>query len=222
MHVDSPIGALRLLADDTALVSVYFSDSPFAFFVLANAVLGESERFPVELRCRVARPQLGGASAAPPQTPHRGVRKWAKCESDHKGAPPTAARAGAGHPVLARARAQLAEYFAGDRTAFDLPLRARGTAFQERVWTALAEIPYGETRSYATLARDIGRPAAMRATGAATGRNPLSIVVPCHRVVGSDGSLTGYAGGTARKEWLLRHERAVFATRDVGRLDAMR
>jgi methylated-DNA-[protein]-cysteine S-methyltransferase len=103
---------------------------------------------------------------------------------------------------------QLAEYFAGHRRAFDLPLAPRGTPFQERVWKEIAAIPYGETLTYAELARRAGAPGAARAAGAATGRNPLSIVVPCHRVVGSAGGLTGYAGGLDRKERLLRMEGA--------------
>jgi methylated-DNA-[protein]-cysteine S-methyltransferase len=109
-------------------------------------------------------------------------------------------------PVLSRTVAQLGEYFAGRRRVFDLPLAAAGTAFQETVWAALAAIPFGETRSYGDLARDLGRPRAVRAVGAANGRNPLPIVVPCHRVIGADGSLTGYAGGMARKRWLLELE----------------
>lgn len=102
--------------------------------------------------------------------------------------------------------AQLAEYFDGERTAFDLPLAPTGTAFQLAAWTALRAIPYGETRSYTAQARAIGHPTAVRAVGAANGRNPLGIVVPCHRVVGADGSLTGFGGGVDRKHWLLAHE----------------
>ena len=105
-------------------------------------------------------------------------------------------------PVLA----QLAEYFAGRRWAFDLDLAPVGTAFQLEVWSALRTIPVGETCSYAELARGVRRPAAVRAVGAANGRNPLSIIVPCHRVVGASGTLTGYAGGLDRKRWLLEHE----------------
>ena len=108
---------------------------------------------------------------------------------------------------FAAARAQLEEYFGGERTTFDLPLAPSGTAFQLAAWAALRAIPYGETRSYAAQARAIGRPTAVRAVGAANGRNPLGIVVPCHRVVGGDGSLTGYGGGIDRKRWLLGHER---------------
>ena len=109
--------------------------------------------------------------------------------------------------VAADAVAQLAEYFAGTRTAFDLALNPTGTPFQHRVWGALRGIPYGETWSYGRLATHLGSPGASRAVGLANGRNPIGIVVPCHRVVGADGSLTGYAGGVARKEWLLAHER---------------
>lgn len=113
------------------------------------------------------------------------------------------------HPVLRQAQAQLAEYFAGTRASFHLPLDLQGgTAFQRSVWDALLAIPRGGTTSYGTLSRSIGRAAAVRAVGAAVGRNPLSIVVPCHRVVGSRGSLTGYAGGLERKTALLRLEGA--------------
>ncbi len=111
------------------------------------------------------------------------------------------------HPLLDRLEAQLDQYFAGSRRAFDLPLDAGGTPFQREVWAALRLIPYGETISYAELARRVGRPEARRAVGAATGRNPLSIVIPCHRVVGSDGALTGYGGGLWRKKLLLELER---------------
>ncbi|WP_136248320.1 methylated-DNA--[protein]-cysteine S-methyltransferase [Halomonas borealis] len=105
-----------------------------------------------------------------------------------------------------QARAQLAEYFAGARQAFDLPLEPAGTDFQRRVWQALATIPFGETRCYAEIAEQLGCKGGQRAVGAANGKNPLSIVVPCHRVIGSDGRLTGYAGGIGRKQWLLAHE----------------
>jgi methylated-DNA-[protein]-cysteine S-methyltransferase len=115
----------------------------------------------------------------------------------------------ADHPVLRQAQVQLAEYFAGDRSSFDLPLDVQGgTAFQRSVWDALLAIPRGGTTSYGILSRSIGQPAAVRAVGAAVGRNPLSIVVPCHRVVGANGSLTGYAGGLERKTALLRLEGA--------------
>lgn len=103
--------------------------------------------------------------------------------------------------------AQLGEYFAGARTRFDLPLAPAGTPFQRDVWTALLEIPYGQTRSYGELARRVGRPNASRAVGAANGRNPIAVIVPCHRVIGADGSLTGFGGGLDRKRLLLDLER---------------
>jgi methylated-DNA-[protein]-cysteine S-methyltransferase len=108
--------------------------------------------------------------------------------------------------VLALAAAQLAEYFAGERREFDVPLGPRGTAFQQLVWRQLGRIPFGETRSYGELAHALGRPSASRAVGAANGRNPISILVPCHRVIAGSGALTGYAGGLEAKEWLLAHE----------------
>ena len=113
------------------------------------------------------------------------------------------------HAVLNAAAEQINEYFAGTRTRFALPLAPRGTPFQRDVWRALADIPFGETRSYAEIARAIGRPTATRAVGAANGRNPLSIVAPCHRVVGANGTLTGFAGGLAAKRFLLDHERHI-------------
>lgn len=111
------------------------------------------------------------------------------------------------HPILTEATRQLRGYFAGERTTFDLPLDRRGTDFQKSVWAALLAIPHGETRSYAAIARIIGRPSASRAVGAANGRNPLSIVAPCHRVVGTSGHLTGFAGGLEAKALLLALER---------------
>lgn len=102
---------------------------------------------------------------------------------------------------------QLGEYFAGRRATFDLPLHAAGTPFQRRVWQALCALPHGATASYGEIAAAIGQPRASRAVGLANGRNPIAIVVPCHRVIGRDGSLTGYGGGLDRKRWLLEHER---------------
>lgn len=112
-----------------------------------------------------------------------------------------------GHALLDETRRQLEEYFAGTRTSFDLPLAAGGTVFQAGVWSALRDIPFAQTRSYADVARAISNPKAVRAVGAANGRNPIAIVVPCHRVIGADGSLTGYGGGIERKRWLLEHEK---------------
>jgi len=108
--------------------------------------------------------------------------------------------------AFAPAREQLAAYFAGELTAFDLPLDPQGSAFQLGVWSELRRIPYGATISYGELARRVGDPSAARAVGAANGRNPLPIVVPCHRVIGADGSLTGFGGGIATKKFLLEHE----------------
>jgi methylated-DNA-[protein]-cysteine S-methyltransferase len=111
------------------------------------------------------------------------------------------------HPVLRKAVQQLADYFAGRRQQFDLPLDlAQGTAFQQSVWRALLTIPSGHTTTYGALSTALGKPAAVRAVGAAVGRNPISVIVPCHRVLGADGSLTGYAGGLPRKRALLEHE----------------
>ena len=114
------------------------------------------------------------------------------------------------HPVLKRVSQQLTEYFAGQRSEFDVPLDLRcGTAFQQSVWQALLAIPQGDVVSYGEVSRRIGKPAAVRAVGGAIGRNPVSIIVPCHRVMGSNGTLTGYAGGLERKAALLRLEGAL-------------
>ncbi|KRV49184.1 cysteine methyltransferase [Wenjunlia vitaminophila] len=112
-------------------------------------------------------------------------------------------------PPFAETRRQLEEYFDGRRDTFDLPLKLCGTPFQQRVWAALVEIPYGRIWTYGELADHIGRPTAARAVGLANGKNPISVIVPCHRVVGADGSLTGYGGGLARKRALLEHEGAL-------------
>lgn len=109
-------------------------------------------------------------------------------------------------PHIQRAACQLDEYFSGRRTVFDLTLDANGTAFQHTVWRGLCQIPFGGTASYTTLAHSIGNPKALRAAAAANGRNPLSIIVPCHRVIGAGGDLVGYAGGLERKRWLLAWE----------------
>ena len=116
---------------------------------------------------------------------------------------------GGDNAVLAETRRQLGDYFSGTRRHFDLPLAPRGTPFQLGVWRALSTIPYGATISYRELAERIGQPSAMRAVGAANGRNPLPIVVPCHRVIGADGSLTGFGGGLPTKRFLLQLEGAL-------------
>ncbi|MFN6262128.1 MAG: methylated-DNA--[protein]-cysteine S-methyltransferase [Chromatiaceae bacterium] len=112
-------------------------------------------------------------------------------------------------PLLKEAVNQLRQYFAGERQTFTLPLAAAGTLFQQQVWRQLGQIPFGHTQSYGELAQRLGNKNAMRAVGAANGRNPIAIVVPCHRVIGADGKLTGYAGGLDRKIWLLQHEQRV-------------
>ena len=114
-----------------------------------------------------------------------------------------------GHPILRQTAQQLSEYFDGSRTGFDVPLDLRGTAFQEAAWRALGDIPYGSTRSYGEQAALIGRPKAVRAVGQANGRNPVPIVLPCHRVIGANGSLTGFGGGLDLKTQLLNHEGAL-------------
>ena len=108
-----------------------------------------------------------------------------------------------------RCKQQLLDYFSGEREAFDLPLAARGTPFQQAVWRALRAIPFGSTCCYGDIADAIGDARAVRAVGTANGRNPIPIIVPCHRVIGRDGSLTGFSGGLDKKEWLLRHEGAL-------------
>ncbi|MEI2775498.1 MAG: methylated-DNA--[protein]-cysteine S-methyltransferase [Tetrasphaera sp.] len=155
VHVvlDSPVGPLTVVAEDEAVIGIYFA--------------GHRRRHPL--------PPAGLALPA--------------------------------EPVLQDTAGQLAEYFAGRRRAFDLPLAPRGDAFQQDVWALLQDIPYGKTRSYGDLAAALGRPGAARAVGAANGANPISIVIPCHRVVGADGTLTGYAGGLDRKRFLLDLER---------------
>jgi methylated-DNA-[protein]-cysteine S-methyltransferase len=121
------------------------------------------------------------------------------------------AEMGTGGEVLDLATRQLSEYFAGTRSTFDLPLDATGSAFEHRVWDLLRTIPYGTTTSYGELARRLGDPRLTRAVGAANGKNPIPIIVPCHRVVGANGDLTGFGGGLDRKRWLLEHEGAVLA-----------
>lgn len=149
-ELPSPVGVLRLLADDQGLREIWFER-------------GKHQKSPLPSWRRATEP-------------------------------------------LAQARQQLEEYFAGTRRQFDLPLRPHGTPFQLEVWWELARIPYGATISYGELARRIDQPLAMRAVGAANGRNPLPIVLPCHRVIGSDGSLTGFGGGLPTKRYLLSLE----------------
>ena len=110
--------------------------------------------------------------------------------------------------ILQQAKRELREYFAGERVDFDLPLNPEGTKFQYQVWNELLKIPYGATMTYGEIARNMGNPDAMRAVGAANGRNPIAIIIPCHRVIGTQGKMIGYGGGIDRKLWLLKHEAA--------------
>ncbi|WP_180057275.1 MULTISPECIES: methylated-DNA--[protein]-cysteine S-methyltransferase [unclassified Acinetobacter] len=152
-YLDSPVGQLQLVANETALV----------------AVLWENEK-PDRVRL-------------------------ASLVEDHK------------HPILLKTAKQLNEYFAGKRQIFDLPLDFSGTEFQQKVWQALLTIPFGETRSYKQIAEQIGNVKAVRAAGAANGKNPISIIAPCHRVVGANGKLVGFAGGLENKDILLKIEK---------------
>jgi len=159
---------------------------------------------------RLLSTEHGPAYLALPRSGGRGLAGWLAREAPH------ARREEAFAPHRDAAR-QLVEYAAGKRTSFELALDLRGTPFQLAVWSWLQTIPYGETRSYAEQARAIGAPAAVRAVARANGDNRIAIVIPCHRVVGADGSLTGYGGGLWRKQWLLHHERATLERLRSGR-----
>jgi methylated-DNA-[protein]-cysteine S-methyltransferase len=152
--------------------------------------------------CHVASP-LGELILLSDDTGKRLAGLWVIGE---KHAPPSRAAWRRDDAALPQARRQLAEYFSGKRTAFDLPLAAEGTPFQLQAWQALRAISYGTTITYGQQAAAIGKPTAYRAIGLANGRNPLAIIVPCHRVIGANGALTGYGGGLAAKRWLLDHE----------------
>lgn len=154
MYMDSPVGALKLVAHDQALVAVMWDNED-----------------------------------------HKRVRLAELIESPQ-------------HPMLHKVKQQLEQYFAGQRQQFDLPLDFQGTDFQQQVWQALLTIPYGETRSYKGIALQIGNAKAVRAVGAANGKNPISIIAPCHRVIGSGGALVGFAGGLDKKQILLSLEQS--------------
>lgn len=158
---------------------------------------------PLAAQCRIATP-LGAMTLA--ATPSGLAGAWFDGQAHHPGA--LSAPVDPSHPLLRAAAEQLSAYFAGRLGRFTLPLDAAGTPFQHAVWRALGDIPAGATTGYGDIARALGRPQAARAVGAAVGRNPLSIVVPCHRVLGRDGRLTGYAGGLERKQALLTLEAA--------------
>ncbi len=147
----------------------------------------------------------------------RGLRAVLWPEDEQRVRFPTTPTEVAHHPVLDAAASQLDEYFGGQRTEFDLDLDLEGTDFQLAVWRSLATIPFGQTASYSEQADRLGRPTAVRAVAAANGRNPVSIVLPCHRVVGKDGSLTGFAGGLEAKRYLLDHERCARDTAPTSR-----
>ena len=183
MHttISSPIGNLTLHVDDGALTRIDFGNGGAAGAGRAGTSGVDGARTRIDVG-------NGGAPAS------------------GDGGPAVSADGDAA--ALDAAADQLREYFAGERATFDLPLNPDGNAFERRVWAELARIPYGDTASYAEIARRIGRPGAARAVGRANARNPIAIVVPCHRVIGSDGSLTGYAGGLDAKRALLALERA--------------
>ena len=157
-------------------------------------------------QCRINTP-LGPMTLAATASGLAGA--WFDAQSHHPGE--LDAPTDADDPVLVQAARELGEYFAGTRQVFDIALDPQGTAFQHRVWRALRQIDRGRLNTYGAIAQQLGRPAAARAVGAAVGRNPLSVIVPCHRVVGRDGSLTGYAGGLQRKVALLQLEGAATA-----------
>jgi methylated-DNA-[protein]-cysteine S-methyltransferase len=167
---------------------------------MANATRGRA-------KCCVYRKVISPVGALTLVASDKGLAAILWENDDPRRVPLTIVGEDASHPVLVETERQLREYFAGTRSCFSLPLDFAGTEFQQRVWRALLAIPFGETRSYAQIAREIGNPSAVRAVGAANGRNPISIVVPCHRVIGSDGALTGFAGGLDAKTWLLALER---------------
>ncbi|MDN3480746.1 methylated-DNA--[protein]-cysteine S-methyltransferase [Arthrobacter sp. APC 3897] len=171
--IPSPIGLLTLVADGGALTAVYMENHKRG---PAPEALGAA--VPLELPAAVTAPDSGA------QTGHDG----GGC---------------ANTVVLARTRDQLGEYFAGSRREFDLPLAPAGNPFRQRVWALLRQIPFGETRSYGELARELGDRFLAQAVGSANARNPVSVIIPCHRVLGAAGALTGYAGGLERKQFLL-------------------
>ena len=150
----------------------------------------------------------------------RGLRAIHWPPSSTRGSMADGANPGPDHPILRRTATQLDEYFAGRRQRFDIPLDLHGTPFQIAAWLALADIPFGETATYGQQAAAVGIPTAARAMGSANRVNPVCIVLPCHRVIGANGSLTGFAGGVARKQWLLDHEASVLAATMASPLQA--
>ncbi len=196
---ESPLGKMIIAATDKGLAGLWFEGQRhlppelLAPTLVASRAVGDA--LPLAPRRGALRLRPGKAGSAAPADKEKESPVLAAWPSDP------------GHPVLQQVIIQLGEYFAGKRSQFDVALDlAYGTAFQQSVWQALLAIPQGGTASYGEVSTRIGKPAAVRAVGAAVGRNPVSIIVPCHRVMGSNGSLTGYAGGLERKSALLRLE----------------
>lgn len=183
LYLETPCGRIGIVATDEAVTGIFFEGIP-----------PHAATEPVD-RTRQSDALEGHSSAATEETGKRTAD--ATLEAADCGIP----------PLLAQAARELGEYFDGIRRTFTFPISLQGTPFQKEVWRALRSIPYGETRTYGQIAAQIGRPKAVRAVGMANHRNPLPIVVPCHRVVGADGSLTGYAGGLDIKTLLLRLEK---------------
>ena len=190
---ESPLGSIIIAATDKGLAGLWFDGQRHLPPELCAPTLGiDVSSLPPGGALRLRSGKAGPAAPAGKETRSQRATTW---PSDPD------------HPVLQEVSRQLTDYFAGRRTQFDVPLDlAYGTAFQQSVWQALLKIPQGGTASYGELSARIGKPAAVRAVGAAVGRNPVSIIVPCHRVMGAGGALTGYAGGLERKSALLRLE----------------
>jgi methylated-DNA-[protein]-cysteine S-methyltransferase len=203
----SPLGGITLAATDHGLAGLWFEGQRHLPLEIGAPTLVASRAFGTSLPLA----QGGGAVLARGGLSRRTQAPTPVASSAFGDAPPWPE--GASHPVLKKAVQQLSEYFAGERNLFDLPLDlSGGTAFQQAVWQALLDIPRGGTASYSEVSNRVGKPSAMRAVGAAIGRNPVSIIVPCHRVVGMNGTLTGYAGGLDRKTALLKLEGALHAS----------
>jgi methylated-DNA-[protein]-cysteine S-methyltransferase len=206
LDVDSPVGILRVVVAGEAVVGLYHgehSPSP-APDVLGRSSLSVPAASPARSQTpsMAAPPGPGTAGPAPsePRTENADAHRDAEQELDHEACPVASDR------VLRRAAVELHEYFAGTRRTFDVPVVLHGTAFQRAVWTVVADIPYGERRSYRDIAEQVGNAAMGRAIGAAVRANPVSIIVPGHRVVASTGAVVGYAAGVAVKTALLDHE----------------
>jgi methylated-DNA-[protein]-cysteine S-methyltransferase len=218
LKLPTPVGELTLVASDTALLAVHFPpdrDVP-PLHAVERGSGGEAPIVEQGSGGEAPIVEQGSGGEAPiveqgsgGETPIVEQGSGGETPIVEQGSGGEAPIVGRGDQVLARARQQLEEYFARARTTFDLPLDPVGSAFQRRVWDALRAIPYGTTVSYSEIARRLGDVRATRAVGAANGQNPIPIIVPCHRVVGAHGELTGFGGGIDRKRWLLEHEGAL-------------